>query len=291
MKALVTGVAGFIGSHIAERLIVDGQKVVGIDDLSAGYINNVPKDVQFVKMDVCKITPEILEGVDTVFHNAASKKNICLKNPIRDMEVNGIGTLHLLQECVKAGVYKFVHASTGSVYGEVQSVITERTPCRPVSYYGISKLAGESYVKMFGGSLNITILRYFHVYGERQESRQDTGGVVSIFCDKIQKGEGLIVHGNGGQERVFTYVKDIVEANIESARNPVSSGKVYNCASSVKTTINELANMLMRKYNKIVPINYIEPLVGDIYNFNVDNTKIGEIGVEFRPITDVLCEY
>lgn len=288
MKALVTGVAGFIGSHLAERLLRDGHDVIGVDDFSAGYYQNVPKGVKLFCKDVGNINSDILVGVEVVFHNAASKKNICLKNPVRDMEVNGVGTLRLLQECVNSGVTKFVHASTGSVYGEVAGKITEDTPKNPCSYYGISKLAGESYVNYYSKYMNITILRYFHVYGDRQESSQEFGGVVAIFTEKIKQGRPLIVYGDGNQKRVFTSVGDIVEANIQAWTNSISSGKIYNCASSHRTTINQLADILMEKYKKAVYIEYAEPLEGDIYEFNVDNSRISELGVKFKPITEVL---
>jgi len=292
-KALVTGVAGFIGSHIAERLVEMGVAVVGIDDLSAGYESNIPKEVKFYQRDVCDIVcyGELLRGVDVVFHQAASKKNICLKNPSRDMEVNGIGTLRLLEQCVSHKVKKFVHASTGSVYGEVKGVINENTARNPQSFYGVSKTAGETYVSLFNkqSGLDTTILRYFHVYGDRQESKQETGGVVAIFTDKILKGEPIYIHGDGTQERVFTYVKDIVEANIMSWQNPISNGKVYNCASFYQMSVIDLARALMEKYNKKVSIIYTAPLVGDIYNFNVDSHKIkNELGVMFQPIIKVI---
>ena len=293
MKALVTGVAGFIGSHIAERLINDGFKVVGIDDLSAGYESNIPKGVEFYQRDICDVVcyGDVLDGVDVVFHQAASKKNICLKYPDRDMQVNGVGTLRLLQECITHKVKKFVHASTGSVYGEVKGVINENVARNPQSFYGISKTAGETYVSLFNkqNGLNTTILRYFHVYGDRQESKQDIGGVVAIFTDKILKGEPIFIHGDGTQKRVFTYVKDIVEANIKSWENPISNGKIYNCASRYQMSVIDLAMNLMKKHNKKVSIIYADPLVGDIYNFKVDSYKIqSELGVTFRPITHIL---
>jgi nucleoside-diphosphate-sugar epimerase len=291
MKAVVTGVAGFIGSHIAERLIKEGYEVFGIDDLSAGYTENIPKGVKWIPEDICK--PEryshFLDGADVIFHNAASKKNICLKNPCRDMEVNGIGTLKLLTECLAKGVKKFIHASTGSVYGEVIGTITENTSRKPCSYYGVSKLAGEGYVNLFHHlyGMDTTILRYFHVYGPRQEKSQETGGVVAIFCDKIKNNIPLIIHGDGSQRRVFTYVDDIVEANIQSWLNPLSRGKIYNCASSFQVTIKELAGILLEYFGKDNEIVYADPLIGDIYSFNVDSSHIKEIGVSFRSIHEV----
>jgi len=291
---LVTGVAGFIGSHIAEQLLKENNIVIGIDDLSAGYQQNIPPKVVFIPTDILNIGnyDSIMKDVDVVFHNAASKKNICLKNPSRDMQVNGIGTLRLLQSAVKNGVTKFVHASTGSVYGEVfGKKITEDTPRNPVSLYGISKTAGETYVQYFNKAyeLNTTILRYFHVYGERQESNEDTGGVVAIFTDQIKKGKPITIHGDGLQKRVFTHVSDIVKANIEAWKNYDSEGQIYNCASSEQITIENLAMKLMEKYEVIVNIKYKDALPGDIYNFDVDCSAIKkDLGISFNPINKVI---
>jgi UDP-glucose 4-epimerase len=292
VKAIVTGVAGFIGSHIATELIRRNVVVIGIDNLSAGYIENIPEDVIFINADVYDIDKYsyLLKGVDVVFHNAASKKNICLKDPARDMEVNGIATYKLLNACVENSVNKFIHASTGSVYGEVEGLITEITGRNPVSIYGISKMAGENYVQYFNKyrGLDTTILRYFHVYGERQESNQDTGGVVAIFDRKFREKEDIIIPGDGSQQRVFTNVRDIVSANMNSWHKALSSGKIYNCASSEKTTINQLFDYMCVKHSTALKRIFTDPLPGDIYKFDVDNSLINEIGVTFKPISEII---
>jgi UDP-glucose 4-epimerase len=292
MTAFITGVAGFIGSHIAEELLRRGNRVIGIDDLSSGYKHNIPDRVLFIEEDICNVSAyePYLDGVDVVFHNAASKKNICLKDPERDMEVNGIGTLRLLRACHRHNVNKFVHASTGSVYGEVNGVITEETSRLPVSYYGISKMAGESYVQLFHETygMNTTILRYFHVYGDRQESGQDRGGVVAIFKEKILNGEPIIIYGDGDQSRVFTHVSDIVRANMMSWVAPEANGEIYNCASPMQISVRRMAELLMNHLHKRVPVMYAPTQIGDIYHFNVDATKIKKLGITFTPITSML---
>jgi nucleoside-diphosphate-sugar epimerase len=285
-KVLVTGAAGFIGSHLSEGLVDAGAEVVGIDDLSAGKTSNIAHltsrpNFRFVKMDVCDSGPEmdrLFDGVDTVFHNAASKKNVCLINPQRDLIVNAGGALNLLEKSKMHGVRKFVQASTGSVYGEPTIFPTdENHPLDPVSYYGVSKLAGERYVQVFHKlyGLDTTIIRYFHVYGPRQESNE-FGGVVSIFLRRIADGQNPIVFGHGEQVRSFTWVGDLVEANLRAATSPRATGQAYNAASGIRVTINELANGMLEILDpqRRLSIEHGEPLVGDIMEFDVSNAKI-----------------
>jgi len=282
-KALVTGGAGFIGSHLIEALVERGVEVVSFDDYSAGKkenLDSVRSRKNFIEFDGDVTDPaaihKAMAGVDTVFHQAASKKTVCMRDPSRDLAVNGGGALLLLQAAVDLGVSKFVHASTGSVYGEpVKFPQTETHRLRPVSYYGVSKLAGESYVNTFGHlfGMDITILRYFHVYGPRQES-SDVGGVVSIFLRRALAGQPLIIHGDGQQMRTFTWVGDVVEANIRAATRTISRGKTYNCASGIRVTVKDLASKVLERVDARVPIQHGDPLPGDIREFDVDNSLI-----------------
>jgi nucleoside-diphosphate-sugar epimerase len=293
-KVLVTGGAGFIASHICEELLNQGAYVIALDDMSAGRPSNVRifeenPNYQFVEGSVCDGDAkmhDIFDGLDTVFHNAASKKNICLHDPKRDLAVNAEGTLNLLLLAKKHGTRKFVHASTGSVYGEPSVFPTDEThPLRPVSYYGVSKLAGERYVDTFHQlyGMDTTIIRYFHVYGPRQESNE-FGGVVSIFMRNIAEGKNPVVFGHGEQVRSFTYVKDLVKVNLRSAILPAAKGQVYNAASGLRVTINDLANNMLKFANcSDITVEHGSPLVGDIMNFDIDNTKVREeLGVEFN---------
>lgn len=294
-KVLVTGAAGFIGSHLSEGLVDLGAEVVGIDDLSAGKTANIARltsrpNFDFVEMDVCESglhMDRLFHGVDTVFHNAASKKNVCLINPRRDLAVNAGGTLNLLEKAKAHGVRKFVHASTGSVYGEPRIFPTdEEHPLNPVSYYGVSKLAGERYVDAFHRlySLDTTILRYFHVYGPRQESNE-FGGVVSIFLRRITSGQNPVVFGHGDQVRSFTWVGDLVKANLRAATEPKATGQAYNAASGIRVTINELAEGMLELLDPHgrLTVEHGEPLIGDIMEFDVANAKIQtDLGLRFE---------
>lgn len=293
-KMLVTGGAGFIGSHICEELLKHGARVIAVDDMSAGRRSNIEflKDhpnYSFVQASVCDNDAqmhEIFEGLDTVFHNAASKKNVCLHDPKRDLDVNAGGTLNLLLMAKEHRVRKFIHASTGSVYGEPVTFPSNEThQLRPVSYYGVSKLAGERYVDTFHQlyGIDTTILRYFHVYGPRQESNE-FGGVVSIFMRRIAEGKNPVVFGHGKQVRSFTYVKDLVDINLRASLLPNASGQVYNAASGIRVTINDLAfRMLEFSRRRDLSVEYGPRLVGDIMNFDIDNSKVcKDLGVVFR---------
>lgn len=291
-KAIVTGGAGFIGSHLVEELVKMGVETISIDNYFAGKHSNLEHlkiYSNFTEVD-CDITDisnleKYFNDVQVIFHQAASKKTICLKNPRKDLEINGSGTFNLLELALKYNVKKFVHASTGSVYGEaIYFPQDESHPLVPVSYYGVSKLAGEKYVKVFNHlyGLDTTVLRYFHVYGPRQES-SDVGGVVSIFSRLMLEGKPITIFGDGTQQRSFTYVKDVVKANLMAATISNANGEVYNCASGLKVTINELATMVADiigiKEQKIIYKNWMP---GDIKVFNIDNSKISkDLGIKF----------
>ena len=291
-RVMVTGGAGFIGSHLVEALVNRGVHVVSFDDYSAGKSDNLSvvrgrENFTEVNGDVTDASAvrEAMKGCDTVFHQAASKKTVCMRDPSRDLAVNGGGPLLLLQAAVDLGVTKFVHASTGSVYGEpVTLPQTETHRLRPVSYYGVSKLAGESYVNTFAHLFGIdaTVIRYFHVYGPRQES-SDVGGVVSIFLRRALQGLPLVIHGDGKQMRSFTWVGDIVEANIRAATMSVSKGKTYNCASGIRVTVADLAAKVLARAAEHGTIEHADPLPGDIREFNVDNQLITkDLGLQFE---------
>lgn len=292
-KALVTGGAGFIGSHVVEKLVKMGVETISVDNYFAGKHENLSRlkgYSNFTEVE-CDVTDnealnELFPGVEVIFHQAASKKTICLTNPRRDLEINGAGTFNLLELSKKHGVKKFVHASTGSVYGEAQYFPQdENHPLNPTSYYGVSKLAGERYVKVFEHlyGLNVTVLRYFHVYGPRQES-SDVGGVVSIFTRQSILGQPMTIFGDGTQQRSFTYVDDVVKANILAASMPEARGQIFNCASGIKVTIKELADMVADIIGVKDPeILYGDWTPGDIKIFDINNSKIkNTLGIDFR---------
>lgn len=290
-KAIVTGGAGFIGSHIVESLLEEGLEVISIDNYFSGKKENLAPFNKYnnfheIKCDVTDYEKlkTYFNEVDIVFHNAASKKTVCLCDPRRDLDINAKGTFNILELSRDFGVKKIVHASSGSVYGEAKYFPqNEEHPLNPTSYYGVSKLAGEKYARAFCDlyGLDVTILRYFHVYGPRQES-SDLGGVVSIFGRRILQGLEPTIFGDGTQQRSFTYVKDIVEINKLVAMKEGTKGEAYNCASGINITINELAHEIKRLLNREdIKIKYSDWVPGDIKVFNIDNSKIRKLGFQF----------
>ena len=291
-KALVTGGAGFIGSHLVEELLRQGLEVVSIDNYFAGKKENL---AQFHDYDCfheinCDVTDyenlkKHFDGVDLVFHEAASKKTICLSDPRKDLLINGGGTFNILELARDFGVKKVVHASTGSVYGEAEYFPQdEKHPLNPASYYGVSKLAGEKYVRAFCDlyDMDCTMLRYFHVYGPRQEN-SDVGGVVSIFGRRVLNGDPPVIHGDGTQQRSFTYVKDLVDINMLVAMSDETRGEVYNCASGINVTIRELAEKVKAYFGRAdLPTLYDDWTVGDIKVFDVSSEKIKKLGHRFQ---------
>lgn len=290
-KALVTGGAGFIGSHICEKLVKLELDVVSVDNYVTGKRENLAHlkkfdNFQEVECDICDraSSEKHFKDVDIVFHEAVSTMHASRKDPRRNLEVNIGGTLNLLELSRDTGVKKFVYASTGSVYGEqVEFPQTENHPLSPTSAYGVSKLAGENYVSLFEKlfDLDTTSIRYYNVYGPRQEHGK-YGGVVAIFIWNVLNNKPITIFGDGTQERSFTYVDDIVRANLLVAVDAKARGEVYNCASGLKITINELADELLEYFGKDKSfIRHEDWLPGDVKKFDVDNSKIRSLGLDF----------
>ena len=249
MKILVTGAAGFIASQIADAFIEEGHQVVILDDLSTGYEKNINPKAKFVKANICDKGLEKLfesEKFDVVNHHAAQMDvRRSVKDPEFDATTNILGTINLLQNCVKFGVKKFMFASTGgAVYGEQDYFpADEKHNQQPKSPYGISKLAVEKYLYFYHSEhkLNYTILRYANIYGPRQNPFGEAG-VVAIFSTKLLKGEQPIINGHGKQTRDYVFVGDVVKANLLGLKDEVSD--VYNIGTGIETDVNQLFHFI-----------------------------------------------
>jgi len=258
MKILITGGAGFIASHIAERYIELGHEVVIVDNLVTGKRENLPLKAIFYEVDICdsklsKIFEK--EKPDIVNHHAAQmdvRKSV--DDPIYDATVNVLGGLNVMQNCVKHDVQKVIFASTGgAIYGEQDYFpADENHALRPLSPYGITKLTTEKYLYFYQQSygLKYTILRYANVYGPRQNPHGEAG-VVAIFSTKILKGEQPVINGDGKQTRDYIYVGDVVKAG-EIALNSADN-KIYNIGTGFETDVNVLFNKIKEAMGKDVP--------------------------------------
>jgi UDP-glucose 4-epimerase len=252
MKVLVTGGAGFIGSHLVETLLAEGNTVRVLDDLSSGSIEAVPVDAEFVKGSVSdeRVVQRAVDGVEVVFHQAAHRAVLrSVEHPLTTDRANTHGTLTLLKASVDAGVRRLVFASSSSVYGGAETMPTpETTRLQPRSPYAVSKLAGESYCRVFADlhPLETVALRYFNVYGPGQRPDSAYALVIPLFLQALVDGESPVVHGDGKQSRDFTYIDDVVRANLAAARAPadVCSGKAYNVAGGASYSLLDLLDIL-----------------------------------------------
>lgn len=268
MKILVTGGAGFIGSHLVDALLDKGGEVHVVDDLSTGRQENLKPAASFYKMDicdpglgelVCNIQPEV------VFHLAAQVSvPRSLENPYEDSRVNVLGTVNLLEACVQAGVKRVIFSSSAAVYGMPQYLpVDEKHPLMAVSPYGTSKAATEEYLQLYHRvyGLEYVILRYANVFGPRQDADGE-GGVVSVFAHAIRNGLPLKIYGDGEQTRDFIYVKDVVRANLAALKS--SSGITANVSTQTATSINQLATLMNRISKFSSAIKYEPERPGDI---------------------------
>jgi UDP-glucose 4-epimerase len=254
MKVLVTGGAGFIGSHLVDRLIQEGHEVVVVDNLSTGKRRNLNRAARFFKLDIQSWRLERVfrnERPNLVMHLAAQmdvRKSV--EDPMFDAQVNVLGTLNVLQQSIKHGVRKVVFSSSGgAIYGEQEIYpAPESHVTRPLSPYGISKLCGEQYLSYYQrvNGLQIVSLRYANVYGPRQDPEGEAG-VVAIFIQKLLNNEQAIVNGNGRQTRDFVYVEDVVEANLAAMGQDIQG--TYNVGTGEETSVNDLLRILVRHTN------------------------------------------
>lgn len=276
-RVLVTGGAGFIGSNLVDRLVLEGYKVSIIDNLSTGSINNINKNAKLYNIDIrdSGISRVFeLEKPEYVFHHAAQiDVQKSLKDPVLDGAVNITGAVNVLENCRMYGVKKIVYASSAAVYGVPEYLpIDENHSVDPISYYGISKHTPEHYIKAYSGlyGLKYTIFRYANVYGIRQDPRGE-GGVISIFLDMLLKGKTPIIFGDGEQTRDFIYVDDIVEANIKALDR--GDNEIFNIGTNSTVTVNELYGLMKEILNIDYYANYGEQRSGDIRFSCLDNSK------------------
>jgi UDP-glucose 4-epimerase len=291
LRVLVTGGAGFIGSHLADELLRTGHEVLVVDNERTGRRENVPVAAQYLKCDVSQLRQlesVFTTGIDAVCHIAGQVSLIgSFTDPFTDLHTNVEGTLNVLQLCIKYRVPRLVYASSMTVYGRDETLPTpEDTPCAPISYYGITKQAGERYVHTTAErpdldfQFNVTSFRMYNVYGPRQALDNPYQGVLGIFLGNLLRNEPLTIFGDGHQSRDFIYIGDIVRAWVSALENPAAYGKVINLGSGRQISINQLADYTLACFKRSRadhPVHYRPARPGDQRYVEADIRRAREL--------------
>ena len=269
MKVIVTGGAGFIGSHTVDSLIEEGYEVVVVDDLSSGKEKNINAKAKFYKLNIQDSKLESIfekEQPHYVSHHAAQiDVRRSVSDPIFDAKINVLGTINFLQNCIKYKVKKVIFASSGgAIYGEQEVFPAPEThPLRPISPYGITKLVAEHYLYYYQTvlGLDFVALRYANVYGPRQDPYGEAG-VVAIFIQKMLKGDPPVINGDGKQTRDFVYVEDVARANVLAMKNNMSDS-IFNIGTGIETSVNQIFNYIREIINPSIEEKHGLPKQGE----------------------------
>lgn len=285
---LVTGGAGFIGSHMVRRLLKEGYSITVLDNLSTGLKENIPQNVLFIQGDtsnVKDVEKAFERKLDIVFHIAGCASTInSFTDPFSDIRANFIGTANIVKKCVDTGVNRLLFASSMTVYGQVLTLpVNEEDTTRPISYYGITKYAAERFAHATGmrtdvsEKLQVTSFRMFNVYGPRQSLTNPYQGVMAIFIGNVLRNEPITIFGDGLQSRDFVYIDDVVDAWVNSIENEKTYGEVFNVGFGEDRSINDLTATIMKTLNKNpseYPIKRKEQRPGDQRHMRADISKL-----------------
>lgn len=288
-RILVTGVAGFIGSNLAKDLLDSGYSVAGIDNLSAGTLENIDSRVEFHKKDIRDLDlAPLIQGVDTVFHLAAKTSLVdCMNHPLEAASVNVLGTVNVLEAARVAKVRKLVYGNTSAEYEGINTFPSREDGIRPIGVYAASKHGGgsfcESYRELYG--MNITVLRYFNVYGPAQDWRRVIPPVMSAFIVKMLRGERPIIYGTGEKRRDFIYVDNVNAFHRLLIENPASDNGLFNAGFGVNYSVNEVFELIEGLLQTGLRPIYKDNLPGEAQITLADITKARSIGWE--PAIDI----
>ncbi len=306
MKYLVTGGAGFIGSHIVETLLEQGESVRVLDNFSTGKRENLEvlsaqfgiSRLEIIEGDIRNAARvgEAVRGIDVIFHEAAFVSvPQSMKEPQACFDVNMMGTSLLFDAAHRAGVRRAVVASSAAVYGESQALpLAEETPLQPLSPYAVSKRVKEMYAELFTGTFGFEVvaLRYFNVYGPRQRPDSMYAAAVPIFARRLLDGKPVTIFGDGGQTRDLINIRDVVRANLIAAEHPNAAGRIFNICTGVETRLLDLLDVMYELIPNIPPPEFAAPRAGDIYRSVGNPQKAAEV-MDFRaevPLVDGLRE-
>jgi UDP-glucose 4-epimerase len=283
---VVTGGAGFIGSHLAGELLRRGRKVRIVDDFSTGKMENVPEGAEVIKGDVVDLAPEALQDAENVYHLAAmASVPRSMAEPLRSHRATVESTVALLEAGERAGVRSFVLASSSSVYGDVPGLPKreDHIPA-PVSPYALGKFCSELYASHWAAhrSLKTVCLRFFNVYGPRQDPDSPYAAVIPIFLRHLQNDDPIPIYGKGDQTRDFIFVTDVVRGLILAGKSPVTSGRIYNLAGGTPVTILSLLSALGRIVGKVPRPTFLPPRSGDVRESWADISRAWQ-DFEFAP--------
>jgi UDP-glucose 4-epimerase len=292
MQALVTGGAGFIGSHIARKLLSQGAKVTILDNLSSGRQENLDAcpAAEFVEGDITSETvcAQASRNCDVIFHHAALVSvQESINDPKKSFGVNVQGTLNLLHAARQNGVRRFVFASSAAIYGDDPRLPKQETmPPTPISPYGADKATAEQYVLLWGrqGYLEAVALRYFNVFGPRQDPEGDYAAVIPKFISRLVSGEPPLVFGDGRQTRDFLYVDDVVAANLLAAEHPNAPGRAFNIARGEAISLLGLLDVVKQNAGLTIQPEFLPPRTGDIIHSCAD-TGLARQELGFAPRT------
>jgi UDP-glucose 4-epimerase len=271
---VVTGGAGFIGSHLADALLARGRRVRVVDDFSTGRRGLLPQGAELVEGDVNDVAGDAFRGAEVVYHLAALPSvSRSVERPLESHRATARGTLGALAAAETAGARRFVFAGSSSVYGDAASLpLREGQPPRPLSPYAAAKLAGELYAVSWAdrGALETVSLRFFNVYGPRQDPDSPYSAVVPIFLRRIREGKPMPVYGDGGQTRDFIFVADVVDGLIRAGTAPGVSGRVYNLACGRPVSVLEMGKTLARLSGRAADFEFLPDRRGDVRNSVAD---------------------
>ncbi|GAB4547110.1 MAG: SDR family oxidoreductase [Anaerolineae bacterium] len=286
-RILVTGGAGFIGSHITDELITRGNRVVVLDNLTTGSRDFLNPQAEFILGDVTNpddLAPIFADGVDAVLHIAGQASiRLSFADPSRDLSVNTLGTINVLQQCIAHRVPRLLFASSMTIYGNSNPAPTpEIAPPDPVSYYAITKYAAERYVHLTAArkdldfALHVTSFRMFNVYGVRQSLTNAYQGVLAIFLGNVLRGEPITIHSDGEQSRDFVYITDVVRAWCDAVDMPSTYGQVINIGTGAPTSVNRLCDLVLAAFGhtrQSYTVRYLPAQPGDMRTSAADRSK------------------